>query len=115
MEKQLVEFEMEDGSSVIFETTDKPTVNVAGTERVSRDCTDSNSTIQKAEQGFNQVAARIRPAAQLVLDALRELNSPKEIQIEFGLKFSAKAGVIVASTDSEVNFKVSVKWVNPDA
>ena len=111
MTKQLVEFQLEDGTPIVFETADE--LPAGGTQRVSRGG-GADGAIERAEQSFNQVAKRIRPAAQMVLDALRELNSPKEIGLEFGLKFSAKAGVVVASADSEVNFKVTVKWVNSD-
>ena len=110
--KQLVEFQLEDGSTVVFETDEQPTPPAPGTQRISR--SGPEAEVQKAQQHFEQAAARIRPAAQVVLDALREMNSPKEIGLEFGVKFSAKAGVVIASADSEVNFKVSVKWVNPE-
>jgi hypothetical protein len=107
--KKLVKFKLEDGSSVVFET-DMPEENTNnGATPISK---GSRHETQQADERFESVAKRIRPAAQLVLDSLRELNSPKEISLEFGLKFSAKTGVIVASADSEVNFKVHVKWVN---
>ncbi|NOX43566.1 MAG: hypothetical protein GXP19_07530 [Gammaproteobacteria bacterium] len=68
-----------------------------------------------ADEKFNAVAKRIKSAAQLVLDSLKELSTPSEIALEFGLKFSSKAGVIIASANSEVNFKVSIKWINSDS
>ena len=37
---------------------------------------------------------------------------PTEIELEFGVKFNAKAGAIIASVDSEATFKVALKWVN---
>jgi len=57
--------------------------------------------------------ARIKPAAEAVLNAFREMNTPDEIALEFGLKFTAKAGaVFVASAGSEATFKVALKWKN---
>lgn len=107
MSKNLVEFELEDGASVVFETD----LAEEGVQRISRG-DEEGSHSEKALQKFNTVAASIRPAAQIVLDALKEMNSPKEIELEFGLKFGAKTGVILASADTDVNFKVKVKWVN---
>ena len=112
MTGSLVAFELQDGSTVIFEANDL-SPPPAATERIAR--TSIQSELQKSQEPFEQVAARIRPAAQIVLDALQELNSPKEIGLEFGLAFNAKAGVVIASASSEVNFKVSVKWENPGA
>ena len=109
MSKNLVEFELDDGATVIFETDRS---EISDVQRISRSDEDPINQPEKALTKFNAVAAGIKPAAQLVLDALKELNSPKEIQLEFGLKFGAKTGVIVASADTDVNFKVTVKWEN---
>ena len=48
-----------------------------------------------------------------MLDALKELNTPQEIHLEFGVKLGGKAGVVFASAESECNFKVGLKWTNP--
>lgn len=104
-DKQLVEFKLDDGSSVVFETD----ALSDGPQRVGR----GSNKPDIADEKFEAVASRIRPAAQVILNALKELNTPSEIGLEFGLKFSAKTGVIVASADSEVNFKVSIKWKSP--
>lgn len=47
-----------------------------------------------------------------MLDAFRQLDTLEEIALEFGIKFNAKAGVIIASVDSEATFKVALKWCN---
>lgn len=107
--KELVKFQLEDGSSVVFESDAELS---GGVTRIAK---GNNLEPVVADEKFNAVARRIKPAAQLVLDSLKELNTPREISLEFGLKFSTKAGVIIASADSEVNFKVSVKWVNPES
>jgi len=46
------------------------------------------------------------------LKTFQEINTPAEINLEFGVKFNAKAGFIFASADSEATFKVSLKWKN---
>ncbi len=115
MTKQLVEFELDDGSTVVFET-DAPVPNKStkgGVKLVANDSDDSRP-IHKAEQKLNALAGKIKPAAQIVLDALRELNTPKQIQLAFGIKLDASTGVIFANAGSEVNFNVTVTWENPD-
>jgi prefoldin subunit 5 len=68
--------------------------------------------IQKATQDLQQSLDSIRPTLHAIAKSLQEINQPKEVSVEVGLKLSAKAGVIVASLDSEINFKVTLKWVN---
>lgn len=103
----VLEIELEDGTPVYVETAD--TGVSSDLRRVSRGAGD----ILKADSRFEEAIGRIRPAAQALLDSLRELNTPEEVSLEFGLKFNAKAGAIIASVDSEAVFKVSIKWKNP--
>ena len=106
--KELVQFELDDGSCVVFETDERIG---GGARRIS----DRKDSPLEADEKFNAIVKRIKPSAQLILDSLKELNTPREIALEFGVKFSSKAGVIIASADSAVNFKVNVKWVNPES
>ena len=109
MAKEWVEFEWENGSSVVLECEQDEDL---GEDEIAD--SGEGRKIRKASEKFNTVAKRIRPAAQVVLNALKGLDTPKEVVLGFGLKFSASAGVVVASADSEVNFKVSVKWEKPN-
>lgn len=100
--KQLIEFELE-GSGTIIVEVDWPESRM---ERTSR-----GDSIVKATKSFDQALDHIKPAAQTVIAKLRSLaDAPDEMEIEFGLKFAAKAGVVIASSDTEANFKVVMKW-----
>jgi hypothetical protein len=108
--KQLIEFKLNDGSTVVFETDlVEPEIH-AGDQRVAN--TARHGGVQKSTEMFESVVGRIRPAAQLVLDALLGLSTPRKIELEFGVKFNAKTGVVIASVDSDVSFKVRVNWEN---
>jgi len=104
-DRKLLEFELADGTPVYVETTD---AGASAPHRVAR----GEGGRLKADGRFEEAVGRIRPAAQALLDSLRELNTPEEIGLEFGLKFNAKAGAIIASVDSEATFKVSLTWKN---
>lgn len=103
-----INFTLSDGSSVAVEAVDGG--GDGGLERIGR-----GGEPASAQRGFAEAVARIRPAAQVLLDGLKELNTPDEINLEFGLKFGFKAGAIIASADSEAVFKVSIKRKNPAA
>jgi hypothetical protein len=102
----LMRFKLADGTEVVFET-DLPAQG--GEELMGR----KGGDIPEAHERFDVLVKRIRPVAQTVLDALKELNTPQEIQLEFGVKLGGKAGVVFASAESECNFKVGLKWTNP--
>jgi len=98
--KQLVEYELEDGSTILVEV-DLPE---AGIERAAR-----GDQIVKAKERFSEALEQIKPVAQTVLSKLGSLSAD-EIGVEFGIKLSAKAGVILASADAEANFTVTLTW-----
>ncbi|MCI5211760.1 MAG: hypothetical protein D3910_23935 [Candidatus Electrothrix sp. ATG2] len=103
--KERIEFEL-DGQPVYIEAeVSEP----EGMRRVGR---GGDDTTKKAELLFVDAVNRIKPAAEVVLNAFQEMNTPDEIALEFGLNFSAKAGAIFTSADSAAAFKVSLKWTN---
>ncbi|WPD24269.1 MAG: CU044_2847 family protein [Candidatus Electrothrix scaldis] len=104
--KDLIMFEM-DGQPVYVEA--ELSEAEKSMQRVTR--SGKREPVQ-AESRFTEAVERIKPAAEVVLKSFREMNTPDEIGLEFGLKFNAKAGVVFASTDSEATFKVSLKWTN---
>ncbi|MGW5666100.1 CU044_2847 family protein [Streptomyces sp. NPDC003758] len=64
-----------------------------------------------AGRSLQEVLAPIRPAMQAVVSQLRAgVAPPDKISLEFGIKFSADAGVVVARTATEANFTVTVEW-----
>lgn len=102
-DKYLIEYEMEDGRIIYIESSDD-----LGIERIA-----DNST-SKAGEKFEQAVTHIKPVAKALFGAFEDFNNPREINLEFGVKFSAKAGVVFASADSEATFKVSLKWENSE-
>jgi hypothetical protein len=99
-------FELDDGTLIYVEPADTD----IGMERVGRNADPEARAVKR----FTDAMQHIRPAAQAVLDTFREINRPAEVNLEFGVKFSAKLGAaILASADGEATFKVALKWTNP--
>ncbi len=102
--KRLIEFPLEDGSSMLVEI-DEP--EQGGLVKASR----SGEVIAKAQQTLEKSLEKVQPAAQFVIQQLRKLHdSPDEIQVAFGLKLSADAGAVLASAGAEANYTVTLKW-----
>lgn len=67
----------------------------------------------KASESFEDAVAGIRPIAEAILAQVRELG-PAEATVEFGIKFTAKAGVVIASASTEGHCKICLKWNKPE-
>ncbi len=104
--KRLVEFELEDGSTVWMEIDES---EPSGPRKAGGKNLDGPTKFGRFKKTLDQV----RPAAEMVVEAFREVNAPAEIGLEFALKFNTKVGsFLFASADSEASFKVSLKWTN---
>ena len=103
--KRLVEFPLEDGSTILVEV-DEPE-GPGGAVQVRRD----SKTVEKAKQTFEAALDKIKPTANAVISKLRNLyDAPDEVTVEFGLKLSGEAGVVLASAGVEANYKVTLTW-----
>ena len=100
--KRLIEFELEDGGSILVEV-DVP--EAAGMVPAAR------GVPEKACQTFEAALEKVRPAAAAIIKKLSALHDPPdEIEVEFGLKMNAEAGAVVAAAGMEANYKVTLTW-----
>lgn len=102
--KNYVQLQFDDGTPLLVENYD----DSIPTQRTRS--APEEIAITKAEQSFSCAISNLRDAANTTLNILRELDQPNDIVLEFGVKFSAKAGAILASVDSGATFKITLKW-----
>ncbi|MGZ4847072.1 MAG: CU044_2847 family protein [Halobacteriota archaeon] len=101
MAKKLVKYEVKKGQYVTIEVDD-PNV---GLQPAARSYADP----EESEEKFREALAQVKPLTEAVIDTLKELG-PKQYQLEFGLKLTGKAGIVIASGEIEANFKLTMTW-----
>ncbi|MGC4950467.1 CU044_2847 family protein [Streptomyces sp. DT224] len=103
---EVVSFEGPDGASLQVEVPD----DAPGLERISRD----SGEVVRAGRRLEDALAQARPALRSVMESVRALG-PDAYEIEFGMKFNAESGVVIAKTAIEGHFAVKVSWNRPQA
>jgi len=103
--KNVIQYELPDGTPIFIETEETET---QGRQRGSR----SQEGLVQTDKRFSDVMAHIKPTAEYVLQSFRDMQTPDEITIDFGIKFQANAGVVFASASSQATFQVTLKWNN---
>jgi hypothetical protein len=99
----VVEMSLEDGSSILVEVAD----DEQRLERVGR----LSSVVRDTAETLDEALRRVKPAVTTVLNQLRDLATPPDkVKIEFGVKLTAEAGVVIAKAATEANFKLSLEW-----
>ena len=102
--KRLVEFPLEDGTTIIVEVDEPETEGVVRAGR-------ADEIVKKVQYTFEEALNRVKPAAETIIAKLRDLSSaPDQVEVEFGLKLSAEAGAFFASASAEANFVITLSW-----
>lgn len=111
MEKALAQFELEDGTPFLVEI-DEP--ESSAIERVA--LVETGEMVYKAKKNLDEALEAIKPVASTVVSKLKSgLTTPAdEVEVTFGLKLSAEAGVVFSSVGSEVTFEIKLKWSKDD-
>jgi Trypsin-co-occurring domain 1 len=101
---QLVRMDLADGGSVLVEVADTDSGPVTRGGRAEELVTSAGATLDSALD-------QLGPVVKGVVTRLREAADwPDEVTVEFSIKLSADANVIIARTAGEANFRISMHW-----
>jgi hypothetical protein len=104
--KRILEFPLQDKTGSILVEIEEA-APAQGVERVGR----GERVLTQASQTFEEALDKIGPLASSVASRMQQITtSMEEVQVEFALKMSAEAGVVLAAGGVEANFKVALKW-----
>lgn len=101
----LVEFPLENGEKIFIEVS-TPVKYDKGFQ-MAGDAV--NNKVVKASETFERAVQKIKPAAVAIAETFKSL-SPDELELSFGIKFTAEADVIISSVSTEINFDVKMTW-----
>ena len=96
-------FELENGH--------KFAVEVAASEAEEARISSSRTEIvEETGKKFSEALKGVEGAAHEILEGFASALAPDQLELSFGLKFSAKAGVVLASTDAEATLPLKATW-----
>lgn len=108
MSAGLARYRLEDGQEIVVAVHEDGTD--AGLRRAAR-----AGDIVDSQADFDAAIAVVGPVAESLLARLRSMTSaPDDVQVEFGVALSLKAGAFIASSTAEANFKVQLAWSRRD-
>jgi Trypsin-co-occurring domain 1 len=98
-------------------------VPIGSTETITVEISEGGLSPVGARDKIGHVADRfdealaqvVRMGASAIEKARATAKPPSAIEVELGLKLTAKTGFVVAESSGEANFKVVLKWALGDA
>ncbi|MFF3753095.1 CU044_2847 family protein [Streptomyces sp. NPDC002018] len=98
------ELRLSDGTSVPLEIDEGED---GGISRAAR----GGAEVQTVAETLQEALDRVRPALNVMVEKVRELAHPPDtVAVDFGVKLTAEAGVVVAKAATEANFTVHLEW-----
>jgi hypothetical protein len=102
---QLLQFESGGGAVLVEVADDEP-----GIERAAR----VDEVVVKARASLEGAMDQVRAVATVTLGKLQGLaQQPEQIEVEFGVRFNAEAGAVIARTQAEGHLQVRLTWTQP--
>jgi Trypsin-co-occurring domain 1 len=100
---ELVRWEITDGAVVVEVDSQEP-----GFQSIAR---KPGQVIYDAGSRFEDALENVRNAAVSALAKFRdEVLDPDQVEIEFGVRFNAEAGAVIAKTSAEGHLVVKLAW-----
>jgi Trypsin-co-occurring domain 1 len=100
----IVEVPLAEGGSVLVEVDDA----VDGLAIRGR---GGQAAIPEVTAPLEQVLAGLGPVTRALVSEVRGMTDrPAEVELEFSVKLTAEAKIVIARAAGEANFRVSLKW-----
>jgi hypothetical protein len=107
---RIVELPAEEGAGIFVEIDES---RVQGTQRVAIETAER--ALEKVAGNFEGALANIARVASGLYNALAKLpRAPDTAKIEFGVKLTGGAGIIIASGTAAANIKIALDWKTPE-
>ena len=101
--KQLVEFTLEDNSTILVEVEEPES---SGIRPVSR----GKIKVLEAQKTFEEAWDNLKPTIAAIKKKLDSMSEPAdEVEVKFGVKLSGQAGAIL-TVGAEATYEVTLKW-----
>ncbi|QYO62201.1 CU044_2847 family protein [Leptolyngbya sp. 7M] len=110
MTKQAIaEFTLKDGTKVYVEV---PEPSSGSSVKAAALGEEVYQVVDGAKGTFERALDKVQPVANAVIDRLVSgLTTPAdEVEVKFGFKLTADAGVLICAVGSEASFEVTLKW-----
>ena len=107
MPKQLIEFTLEDGETILAEVEEPTSDAIAPIARIPGHIAKAKETLEGA---LKKVIKPFAVGSSTIVSELRNINEPAdEIEVKFGVKLSGTMGAVLTA-GGEATYEVTLKW-----
>lgn len=107
--QNLIEISMDNNTKFYIETVQMPALDE--NDPLLAPAASGDKVIKKTRDFLKDSFTQIKIFSNSIAEAIEDSHiRPDELELEFGIKFAADAGIIISSISSEANLTVKMKW-----
>lgn len=107
--QNLIEISMDNNTKFYIEAVQTPALD--GNDPLLVPAASGDKVIKKTRDFLKDSITQIKGFSDNIAEAIEDSRMrPDELELEFGIKFAADAGIIISSISSEANLTVKMKW-----
>ena len=104
---RLVEFQVEEGNSVLVEVEDVESDELTPAAKVP------GEIAAQAEKTFGEAIERIEPMIHKLKEKLDAATQPAdEVEVKFSVKLSGEVGAVLTKVGGEATYEITLRWQN---
>jgi hypothetical protein len=103
---EVVSFTASDGNVLFVEVAERPSTSTVRGLRPA-------AVLEAARQSFEEVVDNIAAPAQAIAARLAATEYVDEVEVEFAVRLTAEAGVVITKLVGEANFRVVLRLRRP--
>ena len=102
---RLVEFQVDDGDSILVEVEDVESDELTPASKVP------GEIAIRAEKTFGEALERIEPMIHKIKDKLDAATQPAdEVEVKFSVKLSGELGAVLTKVGGEATYEITLRW-----
>lgn len=110
--KRIIEVTMDDNSKLYFEADDGM---FYAEDQLIAPVSYTGDTIKKAQDYIDGSINQIKTFVKKITSSINKSEiAPDEFELEFSIKLSAEAGIIISSFESEAGIGIKMKWTKEE-
>lgn len=103
--ERLLALELADGGTVYIDVEDSSAPITRGVHQ--------GALVTEAGETLERALSQLGPVVRGIVSQIRNVaDAPDELEVEFNIRFSADASLIIARSGAEATFRIALRWAS---
>lgn len=102
---KLIAVQLDNDTKIYLETAD---ICTSKNDLMLEEASAGDWVIDKTKEYFDKTLSQIKMFSSSIADSIKNISD--EVEVEFSVKLTTEAGIVISSVSTEANITVRLKW-----